>query len=121
MNRRRFLQILAGTAAASTTAYFLPPIGGWKSDVIAHAFPKCPPRCIAHLHLWQVEEMMVRQRAYFNAKIEEANLQYTVFDGKVGAWQPGPDKYFFGVATSPKGAKLRGGIFAPDYKRLIRA
>lgn len=37
MNRRSFLKILAGTAAASTTAYFLPPIGGWKSDVIAHA------------------------------------------------------------------------------------
>jgi hypothetical protein len=35
MNRRSFLKILAGTAAASTTAYFLPPIGGWKSDVIA--------------------------------------------------------------------------------------
>jgi hypothetical protein len=37
MNRRRFLQILAGTAAASTTAYFLSPIGGWKSDLIVHA------------------------------------------------------------------------------------
>lgn len=29
MNRRRFLQVLAGTAAASTTAYFMPPISGW--------------------------------------------------------------------------------------------
>lgn len=37
MNRRRFLSILAGTAAASTVSYFLPPIGGWHSDVIAHA------------------------------------------------------------------------------------
>lgn len=37
MNRRRFLSILAGTAAASTVSYFLPPIGGWRSDVIAHS------------------------------------------------------------------------------------
>lgn len=36
MNRRRFLSLFAGAAAASTTAYFLPPICGWKSDVIAH-------------------------------------------------------------------------------------
>lgn len=41
MNRRTFLQSLFGVAAATTTAYFLPPIGGWHSDVIAR------PRCIA--------------------------------------------------------------------------
>jgi hypothetical protein len=40
MNRRGFLKLLAGAAAASTTAYFLPPIGGWKSDVIAQPWPK---------------------------------------------------------------------------------
>lgn len=34
MNRRGFLKLLGGAAAASATAYFLPPIGGWKSDVI---------------------------------------------------------------------------------------
>jgi hypothetical protein len=34
MNRRRFLTLLAGAGAASATSYFLPPIGGWHSDVI---------------------------------------------------------------------------------------
>ena len=38
MNRRAFLRMIAGTAAATAApTYFLPPIGGWKSDVIAHA------------------------------------------------------------------------------------
>lgn len=36
LDRRRFLSTLFGAAAASTTAYFLPPIGGWHSDVIAN-------------------------------------------------------------------------------------
>lgn len=34
MNRRRFLSALASLGVASTTKYFLPPIGGWHSDVI---------------------------------------------------------------------------------------
>lgn len=37
MNRRSFLSLLAGAGAASATSYFFAPIGGWKSDVIAHA------------------------------------------------------------------------------------
>lgn len=36
MNRRSLLGLLAGAAAASTVSYFLPPIGGWKSDIIAN-------------------------------------------------------------------------------------
>ena len=36
MNRRGFLRTLVGAAAASTTTYFLPPIGGWHSDVIVN-------------------------------------------------------------------------------------
>lgn len=37
MNRRGFLKLFAGLAVAETISktYFLPPIGGWKSDVIA--------------------------------------------------------------------------------------
>lgn len=34
MNRRSFLGLLAAAAVGSTASYFLPPIGGWKSDVI---------------------------------------------------------------------------------------
>ena len=29
MNRRKFLELLGGTAALSTTTIFLPPLGGW--------------------------------------------------------------------------------------------
>lgn len=41
MNRRGFLKLFAGAAAAAVVAeavptYFLPPIGGWKSDVIVN-------------------------------------------------------------------------------------
>lgn len=32
MNRRKFFGLLAGAGAATATSYFLPPIGGWKSD-----------------------------------------------------------------------------------------
>jgi hypothetical protein len=35
MNRRRFLELIAGTGAAKVATHFLPPIGGWHSDVIA--------------------------------------------------------------------------------------
>jgi hypothetical protein len=38
LNRRSFLSLLAGSAAASTTAYFLSPIGGWHSDVIVNPY-----------------------------------------------------------------------------------
>jgi hypothetical protein len=34
MNRRNFLRILAGAVAAPTVTPFLPPIGGWHSNVI---------------------------------------------------------------------------------------
>jgi len=37
MNRRGFLKLLGMGAAVSTVTHFLPPIGGWHSDVIAHA------------------------------------------------------------------------------------
>lgn len=57
MNRRRFLGLLAGAGAASATSYFFAPIGGWKSDVIVHThWSQCPPRCMDHLHKWQVEK-----------------------------------------------------------------
>jgi hypothetical protein len=41
MNRRNFLGLLFGAAAAqaipeAAVKYFLSPIGGWKSDVILH-------------------------------------------------------------------------------------
>ena len=38
MNRRGFLRGLLGTAAVAATnpVHFLPPIGGWKSDVIVN-------------------------------------------------------------------------------------
>lgn len=36
-SRREFLKGLAAFSVAGTTAYFLPPIGGWHSDVITHA------------------------------------------------------------------------------------
>jgi len=37
MNRRGFLKFLGMGAAVSTVTHFLPPIGGWHSDAIAHA------------------------------------------------------------------------------------
>jgi len=40
MNRRSFLKIfgLAAPVAAVAPTYFFAPIGGWKSEVIAHPF-----------------------------------------------------------------------------------
>jgi hypothetical protein len=41
MNRRNFLRVLAGAIATPAVArtYFLPPIGGWTSDIILHRNP----------------------------------------------------------------------------------
>jgi hypothetical protein len=43
MDRRSFLKTLLGTAAASTTSYFLPPIGGWHSNYIVGIDPAFIP------------------------------------------------------------------------------
>jgi hypothetical protein len=42
LSRRRFFGLLGGTAAT----YFLPPIGGWKSDVIASLYNVIPGECL---------------------------------------------------------------------------
>jgi hypothetical protein len=56
MNRRNFLRLLAGAAAAPAVTYFLPPIGGWKSDVIVNPFASPPwmagDQIIADPSLW---------------------------------------------------------------------
>lgn len=42
LSRRRFFGLLGGAAAT----YFLPPIGGWKSDVIASPYNVIPGECL---------------------------------------------------------------------------
>jgi hypothetical protein len=61
MNRRSFLSLFAGAAAASTVSYFLPPIGGWKSDVIAQ--PEYPISLFDERGEWvgQVERGLSRE------------------------------------------------------------
>lgn len=36
ISRRSFFRLLAGAAVAPKVSYFLPPIGGWTSDIILH-------------------------------------------------------------------------------------
>lgn len=59
MDRRRFLKILAGAAAAPAVTYFLPPIGGWRSDVIVHPSNPC---AVADVLAAQLEAIIAAQR-----------------------------------------------------------
>jgi hypothetical protein len=65
MNRRSFLSLFAGAAAASTVSYFLPPIGGWKSDVIVNPYPAFPPKS-------ELDAAMARLNAYWDSIRSEA-------------------------------------------------
>lgn len=59
MDRRNFLRVLAGAAAAPAVTHFLPPIGGWHSDVIVHP---ARPDMLGDIVAAQLEAIISAQR-----------------------------------------------------------
>lgn len=65
MNRRNFLRTLFGAAAVQAApTYFLPPIGGWKSDVIVNpneiAINSLPTLTLPALHMVYYDKRFIQ-------------------------------------------------------------
>jgi hypothetical protein len=103
MDRRGFLRLLAGAAAASTTAYFLPPIGGWRSDVIVN------PR--DSNHVWSNDGF-----SYGSVVIRKGDfVARRPGEKAIDVW--GPDFVFKGSLAgefTPHGLQIWGVTCGPD-------
>lgn len=80
MNRRSFLQLFA----ASTTAYFLAPRGGWKSDVIAPA----PDYLIGDGHFYHDGVRYERCTGHLQPTKEEFEKGEPLFVGGMPIYHP---------------------------------
>jgi hypothetical protein len=88
MDRRNFFRLLAGAALAPAVTHFLPPVGGWHSDVIENP-----------TDLW-AESLLPSE---VNAGL--FGLRYYQISTNTGNW--------LGVGRSPFPGKLiSGGIYA---------
>jgi hypothetical protein len=99
--RRNFLRLLAGAAIAPKVTYFLPPIGGWHSDVIAH------PMHINYVHMLEIAAWPDCWKAIEPIKLEDAAKEFYEF-----VWIPW---------ERLRNEKYKLGTIATDDSWLLRA